>query len=199
MNIDTLDFQIERIQNSRLSEVDFNNIVFGKTYSDHMFTAEFNNGEWKNFKIEPFKNIEMSPATSVLHYGQAIFEGMKAFKSQSEDKVLLFRPDKNFERFNLSAERICMPTISEDIFINGLKELVSLDRNWVPDQPGCSLYIRPYMFATDEYIGLKPSESFKFIIFTSPVGSYYAEPVKVKIETKYTRACEGGTGAAPPT
>lgn len=196
MNIETLDFPIEKVTSSRLSEVDFDNIAFGKTYSDHMFTADFVDGEWQNFKIEPFKNIELSPATSALHYGQAIFEGMKAYRSQSEDKVLLFRADKNFERFNLSADRICMPTIPEEIFINGLKELVSIDRNWVPNTPGCALYIRPYMFATDAYIGLKPSETYKFIIFTSPVGSYYAEPVKVKIETHYTRACEGGTGAA---
>ncbi len=196
MTVQTLDFPIEKTSNSRLNEVDFNNIAFGKIYSDHMFTADYTDGEWKNCKIEPFKNIELSPAISALHYGQAIFEGMKAYRSQSEEKVLLFRPDKNFERFNLSAERICMPTIPEEIFINGLKELVNVDRNWVPNQPSCALYIRPYMFATDAFIGLKPSETYKFIIFTSPVGSYYAEPVRVKIENHYSRACVGGTGAA---
>ncbi len=191
-----LDFTLERVTESRLHEVDFPNLVFGKMYSDHMFTAEFTGGQWHSFKIEPFQNLSLSPATSALHYGQAIFEGMKAYKSEREDKVLLFRADKNFERFNQSAVRICMPQIPEEVFMQGLKELVNLDREWVPNIPGYSLYLRPFMFATDEFIGLKPSGNYKFVIFTSPVGKYYSEPVRVKIEKHYARACEGGTGAA---
>ncbi len=191
----TLDIQIQKTLNSRISEVDFNNIPFGKIFSDHMFLADYKDGEWSNPRIEPYRDLNLSPANSAIHYGQSIFEGMKAFKSQS-DEVLLFRPYKNFERFNLSAERMCMPSIPEDIFIEGLRTIIDLDRNWVPPKEGEALYVRPYMFAMDDYIGIKPSDTYSFMIFTCPVGAYYAEPVRVKIETKYTRAVKGGVGFA---
>ncbi|MEN7547763.1 branched-chain amino acid aminotransferase [Rapidithrix thailandica] len=187
---------VEKVKQSRLPQVDFNNIPFGKIYSDHMLVAEFKNGQWDGGKIIPFGDLPLSPATSTIHYGQSIFEGLKAYKSETEDKVLLFRPDENFKRFNESATRLCMPHVPEEVFMDGLFQLVNLDREWVPNTPGCSLYIRPFMFAADAYLGLKPSDSYKFLIITSPVGDYYAEPVRVKIERHYTRAAKGGTGYA---
>lgn len=188
---------IHKATTSKLSEVDFDNIQFGKTYADHMLVADCVDGEWTDCKIVPFDHMPLSPATSALHYGQSVFEGLKAYRSEKkEGEVLIFRPDENFKRFNRSAERICMPAVPERIFMDGLRELINLDRAWVPTKAGCSLYIRPFMFATDEYIGLKPSSRYRFMIFTSPVGSYYSEPVKVKIETHFTRAAAGGIGHA---
>lgn len=196
MNQVDLQIPIQKVQHSKLSEVDFNNIDFGRVYSDHMLVADYEDGEWKSCRIVPFEKMDLSPATSALHYGQSIFEGLKAYRSEQEDKILVFRPDENFNRLNASAVRMCMPEIPREIFMDGLFQLIDLDRAWVPDVPGCSMYIRPFMFATDEYIGLKPSERYRFVIFTSPVGSYYSEPVKVKIETYFTRAAQGGTGFA---
>lgn len=196
MNQVELQIPIKKTERSRLSEVDFNNIEFGRVYSDHMLVADYADGAWKDCRIVPFEKMELSPATSALHYGQSVFEGLKAYRSEQEDKILVFRPDENFTRLNASAVRMCMPEIPQEIFMDGLFQLIDLDRNWVPDVPGCSMYIRPFMFATDEYVGLKPSQNYRFIIFTSPVGSYYSEPVKVKIETHYTRATRGGTGFA---
>ncbi len=193
--INTLDIQIHKTNQSKISEVDFENVPFGKVYSDHMFLANYKDGKWGNFRIEPYGNINLSPANSAIHYGQSIFEGMKAYKMQ-DGKINIFRPHKNFERMNRSAERMCMPQIDEELFFEGIRSLVNLDKNWVPGKENTSLYIRPFMFATDEYIGIKPSDNYLFMIFTCPVGAYYAKPVSVKIETKYTRAIEGGTGAA---
>lgn len=193
-----LDIQIERTKQSKLPQVDFSNIPFGKIYSDHMFISEFKGGKWGGHRIVPFDNLSLSPAVSALHYGQSVFEGLKAFRSMKagEDKVLVFRPDENAKRLQASATRMCMPELPIEIFMSGLNELLNLDRAWVPDLDTASLYIRPFIFATDEYIGLKPSENYIFIIFTSPVGSYYFEPVKVKVETHFTRAAQGGTGFA---
>ena len=193
MTADTLQIEIQQTQKSRLQEVDFNNLVFGKNISDHMFIAEYRDGQWQDTRIVPYGDLSLSPATAALHYGQAIFEGMKAYKN-AEGEVLLFRAVDNWKRMNKSAERLCMPTIPEEIFMGGLTELLRLDSGWVPSQEGCSLYIRPYMFATDPYIGVKPSDSYYFIIFTSPVGTYYAKPPRVKVETQYIRAAEGGVG-----
>ncbi|UZR95339.1 branched-chain amino acid aminotransferase [Chondrinema litorale] len=195
--IDTgLDITTEKVAQSGLPKVDFNNIPFGKIYSDHMFVADYDGKQWGDFRIVPFNKLNLSPATSVLHYGQSIFEGLKGFKSQSDDSVLVFRPQANAKRMRESALRMCMPDLPEELFMTGLHRLIDLDRNWVPDVEDASLYIRPFMFSTDEYIGLKPSEKYQFIIFTCPVGKYYAAPVKVKVETKYTRASKGGTGYA---
>ncbi len=180
---------------SRLPETDFSNLVFGKTISDHMFVADYKNGEWTDLRIEPFAPLELSPANATLHYGQSIFEGLKAYRNE-EGEVLVFRADANWSRMNESAERMCMPSIPEEIFMEGLVQLLELDKDWVPHAKGSSLYIRPYMFAMDNYIGVKPSETYKFIIFTCPVGNYYSKPVSVKVETEFTRATEGGTGAA---
>ncbi|MGE0932500.1 branched-chain amino acid aminotransferase [Peijinzhouia sedimentorum] len=188
-------FKIEKVAKSRISDIDFKNIVFGRVYSDHMFIADYTEGQWNNPRIKAYENISLSPANTTLHYGQSVFEGMKAYKMK-DGSVGIFRPHRNFERINISAERMCIPGLSEDLFMNGLVELLKLDRAWVPNIPGTSLYIRPFIFATDEFIGIRPSDNFKFIIFTCPVGPYYSGAVKVKIETKFSRAIEGGTGYA---
>lgn len=187
---------VKKVEKSRLSEIDFNNIPFGKVYSDHMLVADCIDGVWQDPQIIPYEDFALSPATSALHYGQSIFEGLKAYPSNNGEDILIFRPDENLKRFNRSADRMCMPQVPESIFIDGLFELLNLDKNWVPNVKGSSLYIRPFMFAADEFIGVKPSSRYRFIIFTCPVGAYYAEPVKVKIETEFTRAAAGGVGAA---
>lgn len=193
--IDTMNITIDRVKKSRISEVDFANIAFGKVYTDHMFIADYHDGEWKNFRIKPYENIQISPASPALHYGQSIFEGMKAYKDESGN-ALIFRPHDNWKRMNISGERMCMPFLPEDIFMEGLNALINLDRAWIPTVPGSSLYIRPFMFSADEYVGIRPSINWTFMIILCPVGSYYSTPVKVKIETHYTRAVAGGTGYA---
>jgi branched-chain amino acid aminotransferase len=192
---ETINIEVKRTEVSKLLKVDFKNIPFGKIYSDHMFMADFINGEWTDFKIAPYENLSLSPANSALHYGQSIFEGMKANRSENGD-ILIFRPLENLKRLNISADRMCIPAVPEEVFMGGLTQLLKLDKSWIPDIPGTSLYIRPIIFATDEYIGIRPSDNYKFLIFTCPVGAYYAEPVRVKIETQYVRAAPGGTGFA---
>ncbi len=191
----TLDFPVSKTAHSKLAETDFSNLVFGKTVSDHMFVADYKNGEWSDLRIEPYAPLALSPANATLHYGQSIFEGMKAYKNEAGE-VIVFRGDANWKRLNESADRMCMPQLPQEVFMDGLTALLDLDRAWVPTTKGASLYVRPFMFATDDYIGVKPSETFKFIIFTCPVGNYYSKPVSVKVETKFTRAVAGGTGAA---
>jgi branched-chain amino acid aminotransferase len=186
---------IQRVAKSRLAEVDFSNIPFGKIYTDHMFLADFRDGEWKNFRIVPYGHMLISPATPALHYGQSIFEGMKAIKDE-EGNALVFRAHDNLKRMNVSAERMCMPEIPEELFMESLRALIDLDRSWIPTTEGSSLYIRPFLYSADEYIGIRPSENFTFQIILCPVGAYYTTPVKVKIETHYTRAVSGGTGYA---
>jgi branched-chain amino acid aminotransferase len=191
----TLQIDIKKVEKSRLSETDFDNLVFGQSISDHMFVADYINGEWTDLRIEPYAPLLLNPANATLHYGQSIFEGMKAYKNV-EGEILLFRPDANQKRLNESAERMCIPGVPEEIFMEGLFQLLHLDRDWVPSKAGASLYIRPFVFATDDYLGVRPSQKYKFMIFTCPVGNYYSKPVSVKVETKYTRAIEGGTGFA---
>ncbi len=186
---------IRRAAASRLHEVDFDHIEFGKVFSDHMLTVDYRDGAWQTPVIEPYGPLALSPATSALHYGQAIFEGMKAYR-QAGGRVVLFRPLDNLHRLNASAERMCMPTLPEHIFLDGLKALIALDRAWVPTAEGTSLYIRPFMFATDGFIGVRPSNEYKFVIFTSPVNAYYSQPLRVRFEHFFVRSPEGGTGAA---
>ena len=192
---DTLDIKITRTSASRLNETDFNNLGFGKIFSDHMLVADYADGEWKNFQIVPYGEMSFSPAMSVLHYGQTFFEGLKAFKQQ-DGNIVIFRPDKNAERFNKSAERMCMPQLPPDIFVQSIAALVDVDRNWVPSKEGQSLYIRPFMFATDAYLGVQPSSTYKFIVLTGPAGAYFSKHLNVKVETHYSRASEGGFGYA---
>lgn len=194
MSVATM-FEVQKATSSRIQEIDFNNLKFGKFFSDHMLVAEYADGAWQDVKIMPFGPLTHSPAMSALHYGQAIFEGLKAYR-QPDGSVAVFRPVDNFNRFNHSAHRMCMPEVPEDIFMGGLMQLLKLDEPWVPKSSGSSLYIRPFMFATDEFIGVRPSETYKFIIFTCPVGVYYNEPIKVKVEKEYSRVAEGGIGSA---
>ncbi|WP_201983098.1 branched-chain amino acid aminotransferase [Hymenobacter rubidus] len=193
--IDILPIQIQPTAASRLAEVDFDHLEFGKAFSDHMFSVDYRDGEWQNAQIVPYGDMAVSPANSALHYGQAIFEGMKAYR-QADGGVALFRPLDNWARLNSSAERMCMPTISEELFMQGLTELIRLDEKWVPSAPGYSLYIRPFMFATDGFIGVRPSDSYRFMIFTCPVGLYFNKPLRVRFEQKYVRSAEGGAGYA---
>lgn len=185
--------RVEPTKESRLSQVDFNNLKFGKILSDHMLVANYEDGAWTDVSIVPYGDINISPSMSAIHYGQAIFEGIKAYKFQ-DGTISIFRPDKNWERFNTSAARLEMPEVPEEIFLGGLKKLLSTDSNWVPNAPGTSLYIRPFMFGTEAALGVHPSNSYKFIIITSPVGAYYSNPLKLKVETHFTRAAEGGVG-----
>lgn len=193
--VDTQEIEVIRAAKSKISEVDFDNLPFGKVFSDHMLLATYENGNWSRGSIRPYGDISASPAMSSIHYGQSIFEGLKAFKSESND-VLIFRPEQNWERINKSAARLCMPSIPMELFLDGMKQLVDLDRNWVPTDNDCSLYIRPFMFATDPFLGVKPSDSYTFMIITSPVGPYYSKPLHLKVETEYTRAALGGVGFA---
>ncbi len=193
--VETLNIAYRKRDESRISEVDFSNIQFGQIYSDHMFIADYRDKEWKDFRITPYEHLSLSPASPAIHYGQAIFEGLKAYKDDSGN-ILVFRPLDNYKRLNKSAERMCIPDLPEAVFMDGLKQLLTLDRDWIPSNPGTSLYIRPFTFSSEEYIGIRPSEFFKFMIITCPVSAYYTKPVRVKIETKYTRAIQGGTGFA---
>lgn len=195
MLTDTLNIAVTKTANSRLAQTDFDNLPFGKTFSDHMLVADYANGEWKSFEIVPYGEIALSPAISALHYGQAFFEGIKAYK-HADGRVAIFRPDKNAERSNASAERLCMPQIPVDAYLQAISAVVDLDRAWVPGKENHSLYIRPFMFATDAFLGVTPSETYKFIVLTGPVGPYFSKNLRVKIETNYSRACDGGFGFA---
>jgi branched-chain amino acid aminotransferase len=184
---------IHRTEHSRLPTTDLTEIKFGRVFSDHMFTMDYADGAWKSPRIVPFANLSMSPASSVLHYGQSIFEGLKAYR-RTDGTVALFRPQANIARMNRSAQRMCMPAIPEDVFLDALVELVQQDADWIPEGEDAALYIRPFLFAADDYIGIRPSDTYRFMIFTCPVRGYYAEPVRVKIELEYCRAFPGGTG-----
>jgi branched-chain amino acid aminotransferase len=193
--VETQQIQIKKATQSRLPEVDFANLEFGRTFSDHMYLARYANGEWQAPAIVPFADFTLSPANPALHYGQAIFEGLKAYKNTA-GQITIFRPEANLRRMNLSAERLCMPAYAEETFLEGLKELLRVDADWIPSSPGSSLYIRPFMFATGEFLGVKPAEEYIFAIITCPVGAYYSTPLRVKVEETYARAVEGGFGFA---
>jgi len=192
---DTISIKVNKVERSRITDVDWDNLPFGKVFSDHMLVMDYKDGVWHDPEIVPFESLSMHPATSAIHYGQSIFEGMKANKNENNE-VLIFRPEMNAKRFTESCKRICMPQIPESTFIQLIQKVVDIDREWVPSKEGHSLYIRPFMFATDDFIGIKPSDTYKFIIFTCPVGAYYSQPVNVKIEEYYTRAAQGGVGRA---
>ncbi len=193
--LDTLAIRTQRTTASRLATRDDAPLEFGKLFSDHMLVVDYRDGEWQDAQILPFGDLPVSPANSALHYGQAIFEGMKAYPTAGGG-VSLFRPLDNWARLNASAERMCMPTVPEELFMQGLKELVRLDAPWMPDVPGGALYIRPFMFATDGMLGVRPSETYRFAIITCPVDLYYTKPLRVRFEQKYVRSAEGGAGFA---
>lgn len=195
MAISELTISVEQCKDSAVNRVDWDNLPFGRVFTDHMLLMEFADGRWQDPKIMPFQDIPMHPAMSAIHYGQSIFEGLKAYKHE-DGRLSVFRPNMNAKRFNESAIRMCMPEIPEALFVECIRKLVAIDSNWVPNKPGYSLYIRPFMFATDAWVGIKPSDTYKFMILLSPVGNYYSEPVRVKIEPFYTRAAQGGVGRA---
>jgi branched-chain amino acid aminotransferase len=190
------DIKITKAVTSRRSGISPDKLIFGKVFTDHMFVAEYKEGHWTDLEIKPYQPISISPACSAIHYGQSIFEGIKAFRNARTGDIKIFRPIENFRRFNRSAARMMMPEVPEDVFMNGMKELIKMDQDWVPKEHDFSLYIRPFMFATDEFIGVKPSGTYKFLIILSPTGPYYHKPMRLYTEEKYVRAAEGGVGAA---
>ena len=191
----TMDIHVTKAERSKLNDIPFDNIPFGKYFTDHMLEADYENGEWKNVEIKPYQPLLISPSCAALHYGQSIFEGIKAYKDD-KGNAAIFRPLDNFRRFNTSADRMQMPQVPQEIFIDGLCKLIELDKNWIPAKADHALYIRPFMFASDEVIGVKPSETYKFIILLSPTGPYYAAPMRIYVEEKYVRAVAGGVGFA---
>jgi len=193
--IAALDIQVTKSAKSKIGEIDFNNLPFGKHFTDHMLEVDYAGGEWKQVRIRPFQPLQLSPALSAIHYGQAIFEGVKAYKDR-EGRPFIFRPFDNFRRFNTSAGRMRMPVVPEEIFIEGMRRLIELDSEWIPMKNDYSLYIRPFMFATDEAIGVKASDTYKFMILLSPTGPYYSAPMRIYVEEKFTRAARGGVGFA---
>ena len=191
----TSEIDIARVKNSKINEVDFENLAFGNTFTDHMLICDFKEGKWQKPIIKPYEPFLIDPSAKVFHYGQAIFEGMKAYKDDNND-VWLFRPDQNLDRFNKSAVRMAMPEVPEEIFIGGLKTIVDLERNWVKKGLGNTLYIRPFMIAIGSGVIAQPSTQYRFMIILSPALSYYSGEVKVIIAEHYSRAANGGIGAA---
>lgn len=189
------EIQITKKQISGIGAVDFSNIPFGKVFADHLFIVDYEDGKWCNARIQPYGPLSLSPSLSCMHYGQAIFEGMKAQKSPNGE-ILLYRPEENWKRLNRSAQRMCMPELPLEYFREGLKKLLELDADWVPADPEGALYIRPFMIGTDDYLGVKPSSRYSFMIYSCPVGAYYSEPLRIRVETKFVRAAKGGVGAA---
>lgn len=189
------EINIQKVETSKLQSLSLENIPFGKFFTDHMLEADYEDGEWKNIEIKPYQPLLLDPSTAALHYGQAIFEGVKAYKDK-DGNAFIFRPLDNFKRFNLSAQRMQMPEVPEEIFMEGMKTLVALDKNWIPTQDDHSLYIRPFMFSNDPVIGVKPSDKYKFMIILSPTGPYYNKPMRIYVEEKYSRAAPGGIGFA---
>jgi branched-chain amino acid aminotransferase len=187
--------EIKHIEKSKIASVDFNNLPFGSVFSDHMLTCTFKDGKWQEPIITPFEPISLDPSAKIFHYGQSIFEGMKAYKD-AEGTTLLFRPLENCKRLNKSAERLVIPQIPEEIFMNGLEALLKVDEAWIPTNEGSSLYIRPFMFASGNGFHASPADEYKFMICTAPSGAYFAGKVKVLIEEKYARAANGGVGFA---
>lgn len=187
--------KIEKTAHSRLNREAWKGAAFGSVFSDHMFIVNYKDGAWQKAEIKPYGTLNMFPALHALHYGQSIFEGMKAYKGPNNE-TFLFRPEQNAKRLNKSATRMCMPEIPEDLFLNGLKELLKVDEQWIPNSDNAALYIRPFMFASSNFIKATPSDDYTFIIITCPVESYYTGEIHVKVELDYTRAANGGTGSA---
>lgn len=186
---------IQKTAQSRLKEHNQQDTGFGRIVSDHMLFADYIDGQWQEPVIVPFGDFTISPTALALHYGQTVFEGMKAFRMH-DGNISVFRTDKHYQRFCLSLERMCMPPVPREHFAEGIRQLVTLDHEWVPRSEGAALYIRPFMFASEARFGMKISDEYRFMIFTGPVGPYYAQPLRVKVETDFVRAAPGGTGAA---
>ncbi len=189
------EIDIVRATATKINEVDFENLAFGNTFTDHMLVCDFREGQWQKPIIKPYEPFLIDPSAKVFHYGQAIFEGMKAYKDENDD-VWLFRPDENLHRFNKSAKRMAMPEVPEDIFIGGLNAILDMERNWVKKGLGNTLYIRPFMIAIGSGVIAQPSTQYRFMIILSPARSYYSGEVKVIIAEHFSRAANGGIGAA---
>jgi branched-chain amino acid aminotransferase len=187
------EIQVTKVERSKLNDLPSQNIPFGRYFTDHMLEADYENGEWKSVEIKPYQPLLLDPSVAALHYGQIIFEGIKAYRDVNGE-LAMFRPTENFKRFNISARRMQMPVVPEGIFMDGMRQLIELDRNWIPAKEDHALYIRPFMFSTDEVIGVKPSDKYKFLIILSPTGPYYATPMRIYVEETYTRAAPGGIG-----
>ena len=186
---------VEKAATSKIHNVDFDNLSFGNTFTDHMLVCDYENGSWNTPKIVPYGPIALEPSAKIFHYGQSIFEGMKAYKDEAGD-VWLFRPLENWKRLNKSAERLAIPELPESHFMDGLTSLLQLEKDWVPKNPGSSLYVRPFIFASGKGFHASPADQYKFIIALAPSGAYFSGKVKVKIEEKYSRAANGGVGYA---
>lgn len=191
--------RIEKTASPKAKPTDETKLGFGHVFTDHMFVMNYDTGEgWHDARIVPYGEITLSPAAMCLHYGQEIFEGLKAYRT-ADGSIQLFRPDENFKRMNVSAERMVIPQIDEEFVLGALKQLIELEKDWVPHTDGASLYIRPFIFATDPYVGVRPADHYMFMIILSPSGAYYStglNPVKIYVEEKYVRAVRGGTGFA---
>lgn len=190
--------KIIKSENSKINNVDWDNLRFGVFFSDHIYVSEFKNGKWDDGTIQPYGSMDLEPANCTLHYGQTIFEGLKAFPSV-KGGVNIFRPDMNGKRMMGSAEAVCIPPYPVENFIEAVKEVVKIDKNWIPKRRGESLYIRPFSFGTGNFLGVSASDTYKFIVILSPVASYYKEglnPVKIIVETEKVRAVRGGLGSA---
>jgi len=189
------DIPIRRAYRSRSQEIDWDHLELGQYSSDHMLVCDYAEGSWQQPEIIPFGSFTLLPTSLVFHYGQAIFEGMKAFRTK-EGRVHIFRPDKHYQRLVKTAERMCMPVVSRELFTEGLRRLIDLEREWVPAHAGAALYIRPFQIATDTRLSVKVSSSYRYAVVCSPIGSYFHRPVKVKIEREFVRSAPGGTGFA---
>jgi branched-chain amino acid aminotransferase len=190
-----IEIPVKKVSKSAIQDVNWSALQFGQHTADHMFECTYSNGEWQQPHIRPFQNLSLSPTTLAIHYGQSVFEGMKAFRME-DGRINIFRIEKHFERLNRSLERMCMPSIPYDLFVTALHQLVELDRQWVPGEEGSALYLRPFVFASEGKLGVKVSEEYKFLIVSGPVPTLYAKPISVKVERKYIRAARGGTGYA---
>lgn len=186
---------IVKSETTKINSVDFNNLTFGRVFTDHMFVCDFENGKWQTPKIMPYQTMTIEPSARVFHYGQAVFEGMKAYKDD-DGGIFLFRPQQNFERINISAARLAMPEFPKDYFFKGLETLLKLDSNWIKSGIGNSLYLRPFVIATEPAISASPAATYRFMIICSPAKAYYNEPVRVLIAEKYSRSADGGVGYA---
>jgi branched-chain amino acid aminotransferase len=195
MDLSTVQIPVERVAQSKRSEVDFNHLPFGKVVTDHMFICTYRDGSWQDPRVIPYQPVSLEPSAKVFHYGQAIFEGMKAYKD-TEGKVWLFRPEDNQRRLNISAKRLAIPEVPKEIFMEGLKTLLKVDQDWIPTAPGSSLYIRPFIFASGRGFHASPADEYIFIIACSPSGPYFSGKVSVRIEETYSRAADGGVGFA---
>lgn len=195
MGIINQNIAIHKSETSKINSTDFNNLSFGENFTDHMFECDFINGTWQNAQIRPYGPISLDPSARVFHYGQAVFEGMKAYK-QTDDSIWLFRPEENFIRFNKSSERLAIPEFPKELFFDGLETLLNIDKDWIQKEEGSSMYIRPFVIATEPGVSASPAKRYKFMIILSPAQSYYSGEVKVLFADKYSRSANGGVGFA---